>query len=159
MHALPFDDPTFLSEGIIKQITVFFTNRRRVYFTKHNGLIGFENTAIMEYCSFYVCSCKTFFKLNDSENDEALKIDPVWWNDRPLCDLCSKRHEAHQNYYHHIGSTILLNGFSNLWRTFSVFTNISCHFSQHRRSLALHTHSAINKIIHFVQDNCPLKFT
>ena len=54
MHALPFDDPTFLSEGIIKQITVFFTNRRRVYFTKHNGLIGFENTAIMEYCSFYV---------------------------------------------------------------------------------------------------------
>lgn len=77
MHALPFDDPTFLSEGIIKQITVFFTNRRRVYFTKHNGLIGFENTAIMEYCSFYVCSCKTFFKLNDSENDEALKIDPV----------------------------------------------------------------------------------
>ena len=33
MHALPFDDPTLLSEGIIKQITVFFTNRRRVYFT------------------------------------------------------------------------------------------------------------------------------
>ena len=77
MHALPFDDPTFLSEGIIKQITVFFTNGRRVYFTKHNGLIGLEYTPIMEYCSFYVCSFKTFFKQNDSENDEALKIDPV----------------------------------------------------------------------------------
>ena len=54
MHALPFDDPTLLSEGIIKQITVFFTNRRRVYFTKHNGLIGLEYIAINECCVLFV---------------------------------------------------------------------------------------------------------